>query len=65
MKGEAMFGESRREKAKESATSAAALALALAQDKRFHKRLLSALEHGAEAGRLGLGLSGHNRSLGD
>jgi hypothetical protein len=38
-----------------------ALALALAQDKRFRKRLFSAIEHGAEAGRRthrALGLSG-------
>jgi hypothetical protein len=56
-----MFGKSRRERAKESAARASALALALAQDKRFRKRLLSAIEHGSEAGRRtrrGLGLSG-------
>jgi hypothetical protein len=56
-----MFGRSRRERAKESAASASALALALAQDKRFRRRLLSAIEHGSEAGRRtrrGLGLSG-------
>jgi hypothetical protein len=56
-----MFGRTRRERAKESAASASALALALAQDKRFRKRLLSAIEHGSEAGRRtrrGLGLSG-------
>lgn len=56
-----MFGRSRREWAKESAANASALALALAQDKRFRKRLLSAIEHGAEAGRRtrrGLGPSG-------
>lgn len=56
-----MFGRSRSEKLKKNAASASALALALAQDKRFRKRLLSAIEHGAEAGRRtrrGLGLSG-------
>lgn len=56
-----MFGRSRRERAKESAANASALALALAQDKKFRKRLLSAIEHGSEAARRtrrGLGLSG-------
>jgi len=56
-----MFGRSRRERAKENAVSASALALELAKDKRFRKRLLSAIEHGSKAGRRargGLGLSG-------
>ena len=56
-----MFGKDRRERARESAANASALALELAQDKRFRKRLLSAIEHGSEAGRRtrrGLGLSG-------
>jgi hypothetical protein len=56
-----MFGRTRSEKLKEKAASASALALVLAQDKRFRKRLLSAIEHGAEAGRRtrrGLGLGG-------
>jgi hypothetical protein len=46
-----MFDRNRSEKLKKNAASASALALALAQDKRFRKRLLSALEHGAAAGR--------------
>jgi hypothetical protein len=61
MEGEDMFGRSGRERAKESAANASALALALAQDKRFRKRLLSAVEHSSEAGRRtrrGLGPSG-------
>ena len=56
-----MFGRSRSERLKENAASASALALALAQDRKFRKRLVSAIGHGAEAGRRtrrGLGLSG-------
>ena len=46
-----MFGRSRRERIKEDAASASELALQLAQDRRFRKRLLSALEHTSKAGR--------------
>jgi hypothetical protein len=56
-----MFGRSRREKVKENAMNASALALQLAQDRKFRRRLLSAIEHSAKAGRRtrrGLGLSG-------
>lgn len=56
-----MLGKSRKERMKESAASASALALELVQDKEFRKRLLSAIEHGSEAGRRtrrGLGLRG-------
>jgi hypothetical protein len=56
-----MFGRSRKEKLKENATNVSALALQLAQDRKFRRRLLSAIEHSAEAGRRtrrGLGLSG-------
>jgi hypothetical protein len=56
-----MFGKSRRDKAKKSVVGASALVLALAQDERFRKPLLSAIRHGAEAGRRTrreLGLSG-------
>jgi hypothetical protein len=56
-----MFGRSRRERMKESAASASALALQLVQDRKFRQRLLSAIAHGSEAGRRtrrGLGLRG-------
>jgi hypothetical protein len=56
-----MIGRSRRERAKKGAANASALALAVAQDKRFRKRLLSAIKHGSEAARRtrsALGLSG-------
>ncbi len=56
-----MFRKGRSDRLKENAADASALALALAQDKRFRKRLLSAIAHGAEAGRRtrrGLGLTG-------
>ena len=56
-----MFRRSGTERAKKSAANALALALALAQDKRFRKRLLSAVEHSSEAGRRtrrGLGPTG-------
>jgi hypothetical protein len=46
-----MFGQGRRERMKANAASASALALELAQDKKFRKRLLSALEHGSRAAR--------------
>jgi hypothetical protein len=61
-----MLGKRRKERMKENAASASALALELAQDKRFRKRLLSAIEHGSEAGRRtrrGLGLRGTVRGL--
>jgi hypothetical protein len=54
-------GERERERMKESAASVSALALQLAQDRKFRKRLLSAIEHGSEVGRRtrrGLGLRG-------
>jgi hypothetical protein len=44
-------GRSQSERIKENAASASELALQLAQDKEFRKRLLSAIEHGARAGR--------------
>jgi hypothetical protein len=56
-----MLGRSRRERMKENVASASALALQLAQDRKFRKRLLSAIAHGSEAGRRtrrGLGLGG-------
>jgi Rho termination factor, N-terminal domain len=56
-----MFGRSKTEKLKENAVSASELALQLAQDKKFRKRLLSAIKHSSEAGRRtrrGLGLTG-------
>lgn len=56
-----MIGRSRRERAKKRAANALELALAVAQDKRFRKRLLSAIKHGSEAARRtrsALGLSG-------
>ena len=56
-----MFRRSRSEKIKENALNASELAWRLAQDKRFRKRLLSAVKHGSEAGRRtrrGMGLTG-------
>src|SRR5205085_5240519 len=56
-----MFGRSKTEKLKENAVSASELAVQLAQDKNFRKRLLSAINHSSEAGRRarrGLGLTG-------
>ena len=56
-----MFGRSRTERLKGNAVSASELALQLAQDKKFRKRLISAIKHSSEAGhrtRRGLGLSG-------
>jgi hypothetical protein len=52
---------SKKEKVKANAASAWALALQLAQDRKFRNRLLSAIEHGYAAGqrtRRGLGWSG-------
>ena len=56
-----MFGRSKTQTIKEKVVSSSELALQLAQDKRFRKRLLSAIKHSSEAGRRtrrGLGLSG-------
>src|SRR5437764_15413371 len=57
-----MFGRGKTDRIKKHAVSASELALQLAQDKRFRKRLLSAIKHSSEAGRrtrrgLGLGLT--------
>ncbi len=46
-----MFRRSRTDKVKETAANASELALQLAQDKKFRKRLLSAIKHSSEAGR--------------
>ncbi len=46
-----MFRRSRSDQIKESAVSASELALRLAQDRKFRKRLLSAIGHTAEARR--------------
>lgn len=52
MKGAgAMFRKNRMERVKENALSASELALQLAQDKKFRRRLLSAVEHGTKARR--------------
>lgn len=56
-----MFGRNKTERIKENALRASELALQLAQDKKFRKRLLSAIKHSSEAGRRtrrGLGLTG-------
>jgi hypothetical protein len=56
-----MLGRSKRATVKEKVASASALALQLAQDRKFRSRLLSAIEHGLAAGRRtrrGLGLRG-------
>jgi len=56
-----MLGRSKKATVKETVASACALALRLAQDKKFRNRLLSAIEHGYAAGqrtRRGLGLRG-------
>jgi hypothetical protein len=61
-----MPGKSRKERAKANAVSAGALALQLAQDKKFRDRLLSAIEHGYAAGqrtRRGLGWRGTEARL--
>lgn len=46
-----MFGRSRTERVKQGALNASDLALELARDRRFRKRLLSALEHTSAAHR--------------
>jgi len=56
-----MVGRSRKQVIKENAFAASDLALRLAQNKKFRKRLLSALEHTSDASRRtrhGLGLTG-------
>jgi hypothetical protein len=56
-----MLGGSRKGSVKEQVGSAFALALRLAQDRKFRDRLFSAIEHGSAAGRRarrGLGLRG-------
>ena len=61
-----MLGRSNAEKAKESALGASELALQLAQDKRFRKGLLSAIEHSTKTkrrARRGVGLAGTARRL--
>ncbi len=61
-----MTRRSRIDRVKKDAGSASALALQLAQDRKFRERLLSAIEHGYEAGRRahrGLGLGGAVRRL--
>jgi hypothetical protein len=55
-----MFRRSRRQAIKKNAVSVSELALQLAQDKRFRKRMRSALKHSSEANRRtgrGLGLT--------
>jgi hypothetical protein len=60
-RSKAMFGRSKTQALKKNAVSASELALQLAQDRKFRKRLLSGLKHSSEAstrtGR-GLGLTG-------
>jgi hypothetical protein len=59
-----MFRQSKTDKVKKVAISTSALAAHLAQDRRFRERLISALQHGTEAGRRTrrqLGLSGAAR----
>jgi len=46
-----VFNRSKTERIKESVMSASELATQLAQDKKFRKRLLSAIKHGSKAGR--------------
>ncbi len=46
-----MFGRNRQERVRESAVDASRLAVELARDKTFRKRLVSAIEHGMEAKR--------------
>ena len=46
-----MFGRSKTQTIKEKAVGASELALQLAQDKRFRKRLLSAIKNSSDAGR--------------
>lgn len=59
-----MSRQSKTDKLKKGAISASALAAHLAQDRRFRERMISALQHGTEAGRRTrrqLGLSGAAR----
>ncbi len=59
-----MFGRSKTDRIKQNAASASELALRLAQDKKFRKRLLSAIKHSSEVGRRtrrGLGVTGAAR----
>lgn len=59
-----MLRRNKTDKLKESAISASELAVQLAQDRKFRKRLVSALRHGSEAGRRTrreLGLAGAAR----
>jgi hypothetical protein len=61
-----MFGRGKTDRIKRNAASASELALELAQDKRFRKRLLSAIKHSSKAGmrtRRGLGLKGSLRKF--
>jgi hypothetical protein len=56
-----MFRRSKTDRIKENAASASELALRLAQDRKFRKRLVSAVKHSSEAGRRtrrGLGITG-------
>jgi hypothetical protein len=46
-----MLGRIKTQRLKENAVSASEIALLLAQDKKFRKRLLSAIEHGSQARR--------------
>jgi hypothetical protein len=59
-----MFGRRRTDKLMEGAINASALAVQLAQDRKFRKRLISALQHSSEARRRTrreLGLTGTAR----
>jgi hypothetical protein len=61
-----MFRQSKRRRVKQGAADASKLAVRLAQDKKFRKRLGSTIEHGAAAGRRtrsNLGLTGAARRL--
>jgi hypothetical protein len=49
-KGVMMMGQSRVERIKVNAANIAELALQLGQDKKFRQRLVSAIEHGTQAG---------------
>jgi hypothetical protein len=56
-----MFGKDTKKTIKKNAVHASSLAMQLAQDRKFRKRLLSALKHSSEARhrtRRGLGLTG-------
>jgi len=61
-----VFRRSKTESIRESVVSVSELATQLAQDEKFRKRLLSAIEHSSEAGRRtrgGLGVTGAIRRL--